>query len=180
MSLSGVFLFSVGKTSSLEVHENYFILSSVPPDTECTFQVFAMTSKGRGEPAVVTASTDDLASHAPPKPVVQVLGRHELLISWESPPKPLGRINSFEVRVDGMVIYNGVEKSCTAKSLKPNTEYTITVSAWCSEGRCESVPAKKRTAREVYSKRSLCLFEIEHSLLVLNFSCYYHAKCSYN
>ena len=26
------------------------------------------------------------------------------------------------------VIYNGVEKSCTAKSLKPNTEYTITVS----------------------------------------------------
>ena len=33
------FLFSVGKTSSLEVHENYFILSSVPPDTECTFQV---------------------------------------------------------------------------------------------------------------------------------------------
>ena len=33
------FLFSVGKTSSLEIHENYFILSSVPPDTECTFQV---------------------------------------------------------------------------------------------------------------------------------------------
>lgn len=58
--------------------------------------------------------------------------------------------------------------------------YTLQVSAWCSEGRCESVPTKKRTAREVYSKRSLCLFEIEHSLLVLNFSCYYHAKCSYN
>ncbi|XP_073242775.1 uncharacterized protein [Porites lutea] len=149
--LRGYQIVARGKTSSLEVHENYFILSSVPPDTECTFQVFAMTSKGRGEPAVVTASTDDLASHAPPKPVVQVLGRHEMLISWESPPKPLGRINSFEVRVDGMVIYNGVEKSCTAKSLKPNTEYTITVSAWCSEGRCESVPAKKRTAREVYN-----------------------------
>ena len=44
-----------------------------------------------------------IASHAPPKPVVQVLGRHELMIQWDSPPKPLGRINSFEVRVDGVV-----------------------------------------------------------------------------
>ncbi|XP_027041829.1 uncharacterized protein LOC113669947 [Pocillopora damicornis] len=140
-----------GKTSSLEVHENYFILSSLPPDTEFTFQVFALTSKGRGEAAILTTATDDLASHAPPKPVVQVLGRHELMISWESPPKPLGRINSYEVRVDDVAIYNGVEKSCTAKSLKPNTEYSITVSAWCSEGRCESVPTKKRTGREVYN-----------------------------
>ncbi|RMX47552.1 hypothetical protein pdam_00019073 [Pocillopora damicornis] len=153
-----------GKTSSLEVHENYFILSSLPPDTEFTFQVFALTSKGRGEAAILTTATDDLVciaathpsltSHAPPKPVVQVLGRHELMISWESPPKPLGRINSYEVRVDDVAIYNGVEKSCTAKSLKPNTEYSITVSAWCSEGRCESVPTKKRTGREVYTKGS--------------------------
>ena len=45
------------------------------------------------------------ASHAPPKPVVQVLGRHELMVIWESPPRPLGRINSYEVRVDDMVCY---------------------------------------------------------------------------
>ncbi|XP_068724767.1 uncharacterized protein [Montipora capricornis] len=140
-----------GKTYNFEIQENYFILSSLPADTEFTFQVFALTSKGRGEPAILTAATDDLASHAPPKPVVQVLGRHELLISWETPPRPLGRINSFEVRVDDVAVYSGVEKSCTAKALKPNTEYTITVSAWCSEGRCESVPTKKRTAREVYT-----------------------------
>ncbi|XP_068694892.1 uncharacterized protein [Montipora foliosa] len=140
-----------GKTYNFEIQENYFILSSLPADTEFTFQVFALTSKGRGEPAILTAATDDLASHAPPKPVVQVLGRHELLISWESPPRPLGRINSFEVRVDDVAVYSGVEKSCTAKALKANTEYTVTVSAWCSEGRCESVPTKKRTAREVYT-----------------------------
>ncbi|XP_068694893.1 uncharacterized protein [Montipora foliosa] len=140
-----------GKTYNFEIQENYFILSSLPADTEFTFQVFALTSKGRGEPAILTAATDDLASHAPPKPVVQVLGRHELLISWESPPRPLGRINSFEVRVDDVAVYSGVEKSCTAKALKANTEYTVTVSAWCSEGRCESVPTKKRTAREVYN-----------------------------
>lgn len=150
-----------GKTFSLEIHENYFILSSLPADTEYTFQVFALTSKGRGEPAILTTATDDLASHAPPKPVVQVLGRHELLITWESPPKPLGRINSFEVRVDNVVIYSGVEKSCTAKSLKPSTEYTVTVSAWCSEGRCESVPAKKRTAREVYTPTRKPLYPYE-------------------
>lgn len=150
-----------GKTSSLEVHENYFILSSLPPDTEFTFQVFALTSKGRGEAAILTTATDDLASHAPPKPVVQVLGRHELMISWESPPKPLGRINSYEVRVDDVAIYNGVEKSCTAKSLKPNTEYSITVSAWCSEGRCESVPTKKRTGREVYTPTRKPLYPFE-------------------
>lgn len=154
-----------GKTSSLEVHENYFILSSLPPDTEFTFQVFALTSKGRGEAAILTTATDDLASHAPPKPVVQVLGRHELMISWENPPRPLGRINSYEVRVDDVAIYNGVEKSCTAKSLKPNTEYSITVSAWCSEGRCESVPTKKRTGREVYTPTRKPLYPFEKKTL---------------
>ena len=86
-----VFLYYWGKTSSLEVHENYFILSSLPPDTEFTFQVckkipqslltyrmgttsnqpkhfsalfvfkvFALTSKGRGEAAILTTATDDL------------------------------------------------------------------------------------------------------------------------
>lgn len=30
---------TVGKTTSLEIHENYFILSSLPPDTEYAFQV---------------------------------------------------------------------------------------------------------------------------------------------
>ena len=50
-----------------------------------------------------------LASHAPPKPVAQVLGRHELMITWESPPKPLGRINSYEVRIDDIVSY--IEKN---------------------------------------------------------------------
>ncbi|XP_067056752.1 uncharacterized protein [Acropora muricata] len=140
-----------GRTYNLDIQEDYFILSSLPPDTEFKFQVYALTSKGRGEPAILNSSTDDLASHAPPKPVVQVLGRHELLISWENPRRPLGRINSFEVRVNNVVVYSGVAKSCTAKGLKPSTEYTITVSAWCSEGRCESVPSKKRTAREVYT-----------------------------
>lgn len=140
-----------GRTYNLDIQEDYFILSSLPPDTEFKFQVYALTSKGRGEPAILNASTDDLASYAPPKPVVQVLGRHELLISWENPRRPLGRINSFEVRVDNVVVYSGIAKSCTAKALKPSTEYTITVSAWCSEGRCESVPSKKRTAREVYT-----------------------------
>ena len=37
------------------------------------------------------------------------------------------------------VIYNGVEKSCTAKSLKPNTEYTITVS-WRALFTLQSIP----------------------------------------
>ena len=85
------FLYLLGKTSSLEVHGNYFILSSLPPDTEFTFQVckkipqslltyrmgttsdqpkhfsalfvfkvFALTSKGRGEAAILTTATDDL------------------------------------------------------------------------------------------------------------------------
>ena len=35
----GFLYYLLGKTSSLEVHENYFILSSLPPDTEFTFQV---------------------------------------------------------------------------------------------------------------------------------------------
>ena len=34
-----VFLYTIGKTASLEVHENYFVSSGLPPDTEYTFQV---------------------------------------------------------------------------------------------------------------------------------------------
>ena len=87
----GFLYYLLGKTSSLEVHGNYFILSSLPPDTEFTFQVckkipqslltyrmgttsnqpkhfsalfvfkvFALTSKGRGEAAILTTATDDL------------------------------------------------------------------------------------------------------------------------
>lgn len=33
------FVYSVGKTYNLEIHENYFMLPSLPPDTEFTFQV---------------------------------------------------------------------------------------------------------------------------------------------
>ncbi|XP_020901311.1 phosphatidylinositol phosphatase PTPRQ, partial [Exaiptasia diaphana] len=139
-----------GKTTYLDISENYLILSGLPADTEYTFEIYALTSKGRGEAAILTARTDDLASHAPPKPVLQALGRHEILVQWDHPPRPLGRINSYEVKVNDMVIYSGIERSCIARFLKPNTEYVVTVSAWTSEGRCESLPAKKRTAREIY------------------------------
>ncbi|XP_032229657.2 uncharacterized protein LOC116613146 isoform X2 [Nematostella vectensis] len=149
-----------GRTTYLDISENYLILSGLPTDTEYTFEIYALTSKGRGEAALLTTRTDDLASHAPPKPTLQALGRHEILVTWDHPPRPLGRINSFEVKVDKQVIYTGIDKSCIARFLKPNTEYTITVSAWTSEGRCESLPARKRTAREIYRKTKDCSAKI--------------------
>jgi len=79
------------------------------------------------------------------------LGRNEILIQWNPPEQPLGRINYYEVTQDGEVIYSGIERTCTSRRLQPNTEYTFKVAAWTNEGKCESEPAKKKTTRNIKS-----------------------------
>lgn len=132
-----------------ETHENYFILSGLLPDTEYKFEIYAVTGQGRGEPAVLNVLTVNLGHHAPPKPTIAVLGRHEIQVEWEPPKNPLSRITSYEVKVNGEVAYNGLDRSCIIRRLQPDTEYTAMVSAWTNEGRCESVPSKRRTNRDI-------------------------------
>jgi hypothetical protein len=41
--------------------------------------------------------------HAPAKPTLSVLGRHEIQVEWDIPKEPLSRITSYEVKVNGEV-----------------------------------------------------------------------------
>ena len=41
--------------------------------------------------------------HAPAKPNLSVLGRHEIQVEWDIPKEPLNRITSYEVKVNGEV-----------------------------------------------------------------------------
>lgn len=126
------------------------IVGGLSPDTSYTFSVCACTSKGRGEKAFVEARTTDTGEHAPGKLTLYVVGRSEIFITWDVPKVPLGRFFNYELCLNGKVVYLGTERTYSARRLTANTEYTCTVSAITSEGRCESRPVTRRTAKDEY------------------------------
>ena len=65
--------------------------------------------------------------HWPSKPRVNVVGRNELHITWEAPSVPMGRINRYDLSMNGKGVYSGLERSCTMIRLIPDTEYTFVV-----------------------------------------------------
>ena len=65
--------------------------------------------------------------HAPSRPEVSVRGRCELFVSWKPPPVPMGRINRYDLSMDGNCIYSGTDLHFCVCRLKPDTEYTFLV-----------------------------------------------------
>ncbi|XP_069097545.1 uncharacterized protein [Pleurodeles waltl] len=139
-----------GDTVVESTQELSCIVGGLTPDTSYTFSVCACTSKGRGEKAFVEARTTDTGEHAPGKLSLYVVGRSEIFITWDVPKVPLGRFFNYELCLNGKVVYLGTERTYTARRLTANTEYTCTVSAITSEGRCESRPVTRRTAKDEY------------------------------
>nr|XP_033818170.1 uncharacterized protein LOC117368544 [Geotrypetes seraphini] len=127
-----------------------YIVGGLLPSTSYTFSIYASTSKGKGEKAFLVVKTADTGDHAPRKLTLYVVGRSEIFITWNVPRVLLGRFFNYELCLNGKVVYLGTERSYTAKRLTANTEYTCRVSAITSEGRCESKPVTKRTAKDEY------------------------------
>ncbi len=48
-------------------------------------------------------STD---TYAPSKPKLIAIGPHEIVATWTAPSAPIGRINGYEVLVDGKVTFD--------------------------------------------------------------------------
>ncbi|XP_041094536.1 uncharacterized protein LOC121306716 isoform X1 [Polyodon spathula] len=134
------------------------IAGGLSPSSLYEFGVCALGSTGRGAMARIEVRTADPGDHAPSKLAVTVLGRHEISVTWDMPEVPLGRLFNFELCINGRVVYLGTERGYTARRLAANTEYTCTVSAITSEGRCESRPVTKRTARDEYENTAKCLY----------------------
>ncbi|XP_078082793.1 uncharacterized protein LOC144502565 [Mustelus asterias] len=147
-----------GDTVIESTMERSCIVSGLTPSKSYSFHVCACTSKGKGEKSSLAASTADPGNHAPSKLTLNVLGRNEMFITWDMPEVPLGRLFNFELCVNGKVVYLGPDRSFTARRLTANTEYTCTVSAITSEGKCESKPIMKKTAKDEYVNTTRCLY----------------------
>ncbi|XP_067868819.1 fibronectin type III domain-containing protein 3B-like isoform X2 [Heterodontus francisci] len=147
-----------GDTVIESTSERSCIVSGLTPSKSYGFHVCACTSKGKGGKSFLAASTADPGDHAPSKLTLNVLGRNEMFITWDMPEVPLGRLFNFELCMNGKVVYLGPDRSFTARRLTANTEYTCTVSAITSEGKCESKPVMKKTAKDEYENTTRCLY----------------------
>ncbi|XP_018088011.1 uncharacterized protein LOC108699880 isoform X2 [Xenopus laevis] len=126
------------------------IAGGLSPSTKYKFSVSACTSTGHSQKVCLVVKTMDNGDHAPCKLNLCVIGRSEIFITWDGPKVPLGRFFNYELCLNGKPVYLGTERSYTARRLVPNMEYTCTVCAITSEGRYESRPVTKRTAKDEY------------------------------
>nr|XP_047133893.1 uncharacterized protein LOC105849882 [Hydra vulgaris]XP_047133933.1 uncharacterized protein LOC124812036 isoform X1 [Hydra vulgaris] len=85
---------------------------------------------------------------APSPPQLHVHGKTEISIEWDPPKNLLGRLNYYELRMDNMIIYRGIDRCFTAQAFHPTKVYGFTVSAWMSEGRCESLHRTRRISKQ--------------------------------
>ncbi|XP_069749738.1 uncharacterized protein [Narcine bancroftii] len=147
-----------GDTVIKSTSEQSCIVSGLMPSRSYKFHLCACTSKRKGKRSTLTASTAKPGDHAPGRLTVSVLGRNEMFITWVMPEVPLGRLFNFELCMNGKVVYLGADRCFTARRLTANTEYICTVSAITSEGKCESKPVIKKTAKDEYINTTRCLY----------------------
>ncbi|KAG6926992.1 hypothetical protein G0U57_010748, partial [Chelydra serpentina] len=141
----------VGSTPELSC-----VVGGLAPSASYRLSVCACTSKAQGEKATLLTKTMSPRGHAPERLTLVVLGRSEIFVTWDVPKAPLGRFFNYELCLNGEVVYLGTARSYMARRLRANTEYTCTVSALTSTGRCVSRPVTKRTPRDEYSDVSRC------------------------
>ncbi|XP_040180408.1 uncharacterized protein LOC120914039 isoform X1 [Rana temporaria] len=127
------------------------IVAGLSPSTSYTFSVCSCNARNNSLKVSLVTRTLDRGNHAPDRLTVYVIGRSELFITWEVPKDPIGRFFNYELSMNGKSVYLGTERSYAARRLTPNTEYTCIVCAITSEGRYDSRPVTKRTAKDEYS-----------------------------
>ncbi|XP_078282342.1 uncharacterized protein LOC144608442 [Rhinoraja longicauda] len=147
-----------GEAAIETTSERSCIVSGLAPSRGYLFHVCACTGKGKGQRAALWGRTADPGDHAPGRLTANVLGRNEMFITWDMPQVPLGRLFNFELCMNGKVVYLGPDRSFTARRLTANSEYACTVSAITSEGKCETKPVVKRTAKDEYVNTTRCLY----------------------
>ncbi|TGZ73671.1 hypothetical protein CRM22_001397 [Opisthorchis felineus] len=128
------------------------IISGLLPNTTYIFMVSAVNGKGVGPAATLSLQTLETGPHWPEKPVVTVLGRSEVTLNWEPPKYTRGRIMRYEVYMNQgkSPVYSGTEQHCRLIGLRPDTEYTFVVAVITNEGKFESKPVKRKTAKDGY------------------------------
>ncbi|KAF6776786.1 hypothetical protein AHF37_03912 [Paragonimus kellicotti] len=133
--------------------ETNAIISGLLPKTLYTFSVCLVNGKGAGPSTALTLKTLDSGIRWPSKPMVTVLGRSEVTVSWEPPKLTPGRIMRYEVYLNRKKtpVYSGTAHHCRLIGLRPDTEYSFVVIVVTNTGKFESESIKKRTPRDEYA-----------------------------
>ncbi|KAF7254850.1 hypothetical protein EG68_08737 [Paragonimus skrjabini miyazakii] len=133
--------------------ETNAIISGLLPKTLYTFSVCLVNGKGAGPSTALTLKTLDVGICWPSKPMVTVLGRSEVTVSWEPPKLTPGRITRYEVYLNRKKtpVYSGTAHHCRLIGLRPDTEYSFVVIVVTNTGKFESKPVRRRTPRDEYA-----------------------------
>lgn len=122
----GYYVFN-GENVVEQTNEQTCILNGLQAGTGYDVFVCASTNKGKGEKAMIRASTCHLGDILPEKPVFGLIGRREILIRWQPPQVITGKLNRYDLNMNGKCIYSGVALEYQVGMLKPDTEYKFEV-----------------------------------------------------
>ncbi|XP_039192169.1 usherin isoform X7 [Crotalus tigris] len=118
---------------------------NLQPYTKYDITLVACTNGG----CTVSASQSAWTTEAPPlnldPPMLLVTDSESLEITWKAPNNPNGKIQSYELRRNGLLVYSGLNRHYKDFMLTPGVEYIYTVTATNSQGSVTSQIAKIRT-----------------------------------
>jgi hypothetical protein len=124
--LKGYFIYN-GQLCIDQTNDLMYILTGLTPATSYEIQVCASTCKGKGAKAIITATTCELGDITPEKPTFGPVGRREILIRWAPPQVIAGKLNKYELFMNGKSVYSGISLEYQMTMLKPDTEYKFEV-----------------------------------------------------
>ncbi|KAF7254214.1 Usherin, partial [Varanus komodoensis] len=118
---------------------------NLQPYSEYDVTLLACTSGG----CTASASQSIKTMEAPPlnldAPRLLVTGSESIEITWKAPANPNGKIQMYELRRNGLLVYSGMDTHYHDFMLTPGIEYSYAVTANNSQGSITSPLAKIRT-----------------------------------
>jgi hypothetical protein len=121
--------YSVYSDGTLIEHTNELTstLTGLKPSTSYEITVCASTNAGRGEPASLRCSTCSLGDITPERPNFPMVNKREIMVKWQPPQVITGKLNRYELLMNGKCIYSGILCEFQVSMLRPDTEYRFEV-----------------------------------------------------
>uniref|UniRef100_A0A8B9CDD6 Usherin n=1 Tax=Anser brachyrhynchus TaxID=132585 RepID=A0A8B9CDD6_9AVES len=121
------------------------LVSNLQPYTQYDFALVACTAGGCTSSIFQSVMTMEAPPLNMEAPRLLVMGSESIEITWKSPANPNGKITSYELRRDGVLVYSGLETRYLDFTLTPGMEYSYTVTANNSQGSVTSPSAQIKT-----------------------------------
>jgi hypothetical protein len=106
-----------------------FVLAGLRPSTTYEISVCASTAAGHGELAIIRTNTCSLGDITPEKPSFPMVNKREIMVRWGPPQVITGKLNRYELIMNGKCVYSGISLEFQVSLLRPDTEYRFEVSS---------------------------------------------------